>query len=135
MTSSPFDSESTQRSLGELVASASADLSSIVRDEIELAKAEVTEGVKPIGAGLAMFAVAAFVALLGLIYLIHSGAQGLVEAGLREWLAYLIVAVVLFLTAGLLALAGRAAIKGAKPTPERAIAEAKDTIATLKAAG
>ena len=48
------------------------------------------------------------------------------------WLAFLIVAVVLFLLALILALVGKKSLAQAKPVPEKAIASAQETIATLK---
>ena len=60
---------STERTIGQLVADATHDLSTIVRSEIALAKAEITADAKKAGAGAGMFAGAAFVSLLGLIFL------------------------------------------------------------------
>jgi len=54
-----------------------------------------------------------------------------VALGLATWLAFLIVAVLLFIGAAILALVGKKAIERAKPVPEQAIAEAQQTIATL----
>ena len=53
-------------------------------------------------------------------------------AGLPIWLGFLIVAVVLFLIAGILALVGKKALAKAKPVPEKAIASTQETIATIK---
>ena len=57
--------DGTERTIGQLVADATHDVSTIVRSEIALAKAEVAADAKKAGAGAGMFAAAAFVALLG----------------------------------------------------------------------
>ena len=67
--------ESNERTIGQLVADATHDLQGIVRGEIALAKAEVAQGAKVIGKGVGLFAGAAFVGLLGLIFLFHTLAQ------------------------------------------------------------
>ena len=104
----------------------------MVRAEIALAKAEVTQSAKAGGKGAGMFAGAAFFGLFGLGFLLTAAAWGLVAAGLATWLAFLIVAVVLFLLALILALVGKKSLAQAKPVPEKAIASAQETIATLK---
>ncbi len=123
--------ESSERTIGQLVADATHDLQGIVRGEIALAKAEVTEGAKVLGVGAGMFAGAAFVGLLGVIFLFHTLAQ-VVAIWLPVWAGYLVVTVLLFVVAGVLALLGKNAMQRAKPAPERAIAQGKETIATLK---
>ena len=120
--------------IGQLVASASRDVSTIVRSmlEIELAKTEIPGSLKFAGKGAGMFAGAAFFGLFGLGFLLTALAWGLVALGLATWLAFLIVAVVLFLGAAILALVGKKAMTHADPTPKRAISQAQQTIATIK---
>ena len=118
--------------IGQLVASASRDVSTIVRSEIELAKTEITGSLKFAGKGAGSFAGAAFFGLFGLGFLLTALAWGLVALGLATWLAFLIVAVVLFLGAAILALVGKKAMAHADPTPKRAISQAQQTIATIK---
>ncbi len=118
--------------IGQLVASASRDVSTIVRSEIELAKTEITGSLKFAGKGAGMFAGAAFFGLFGLGFLLTALAWGLVALGLATWLAFLIVAVILFLGAAILALVGKKAMAHADPTPKRAISQAQQTIATIK---
>jgi hypothetical protein len=130
--SSLVESGAPEPTLGQLVAKASRDASEIVRAEIALAKAEVTQSAKAGGKGAGMFAGAAFFGLFGLGFLLTAAAWGLVALGLSTWLAFLIVAVVLFVMALILALVGKKALAQAKPVPEKAIASAQETIATLK---
>ena len=125
--------DAQEPTIGQLVASASRDVSTLVRAEIELAKAEIGVAAKAGGKGAGMFAGAAFFGLFGLGFLLTAGAWGLVAAGLATWLAFLIVAVVLFGCAGVLALVGKKALEQVGP-PKRAISSTQESIQTLKGA-
>jgi hypothetical protein len=120
-----------ERTLGQLVAQASDDLSGIVRAEIALAKAELRADVKNVAVGGGLFGAAAYLGLLASIVFVICVAYALVAAGLAPWLAFLIVGVALLLLAGLLALIGRSRLTKLGP-PERAIRSAKETIAAVK---
>jgi len=120
-----------ERTLGQLVAQASDDLSGIVRAEIALAKAELRADVKNAAVGGGMFGAAGYLGLLASIVLVIAAAYGLAAAGLAPWQAFLIVAVVLLVLAGILALIGKSRIGKLGP-PERTIRSAKDTIAAVK---
>ncbi len=124
----------TERTIGQLVADATHDLQGIVRGEVALAKAEVTTGAKVIGKGAGLLAGAAFLGLMGLVFVLHSLSWVLAQ-WLPVWAGYLIVAVVVLLLAAVLALLGKKALESAKPTPERAIDQAQQTIETLKSHG
>ncbi len=122
----------TERTLGQLVADATHDISSIVRGEIALAKAEIGADAKKAGAGGAMFAVAGLFAFLALILLLIAAAYGLVAAGFAPWLAFLTVAGVLLVLGTILAFAAKTAVTRIKGKPERTIKSAQDTIAAVK---
>lgn len=124
----------SERTIGQLVVDATDDIKKIVRGEVALAKAELTTGAKGIGKGAGMLGAAGFVALLGLIYLLHAAAWGIGEV-LPLWAGYLIVAAVLFVLAAILGLLGKKALSAAKPKPERTIRNAQETVATLKSSG
>lgn len=121
-----------ERTLGQLVADASADVSSIVRSEIELAKTEITSDIANAGKGVGMFVGAAVLGLYGFGLLLLGGAWGLHAAGLPIWAGLLIVAGVLFLIAAILGLVGKKSLSKVKGKPERAIANAQETIAAIK---
>jgi hypothetical protein len=123
--------QQSQQSLGQLFAEASRDLSALVHDEIELAKAEIRRDVKNGVTGGAMFGAAAFVALLAVILLSIAAAYGLVAAGLHPGWAFLIVAGVYLLGAVLLVLMGKRTVSKVGP-PERTIRTSKETAAFLK---
>ena len=120
-----------QQSLGQLFAEASRDLSTLVHDEIELAKAEIRRDVKNGVTGGAMFGAAGFVAVLAVILLSIAAAYGLVAAGLHPGWAFLIVAGVYLLAAVVLALMGKRAVAKVGP-PQRTIRTSKETAAFLK---
>jgi hypothetical protein len=128
--------DSAEKSLGEIVNEVSSKASQLVREEIELAKAEVTTKVSRIGKGVAAFGVAGFIALLGLIFAFHFLALGIADwAGLKPWVGYAIVTIGLFVLAGLAALIGlRLVKKGSPPKPEMAIEEAEKIRATIEEA-
>ena len=117
--------------IGQLVADATHDVSTIMRSEIAMAKAEIASDAKAAGKGAAMFGAAAFVGLLGLIFLFHTIAN-VIAIWLPVWAGYLITTGLLFVVAAGLALAGRSSMKAMKGKPERTIKNAQDTITTLK---
>jgi predicted transcriptional regulator len=124
--------DALERTLGQLVADATQDISSIMRSEIALAKAEMKTDAQKAGIGAGMFAAAGTLAFLALILLLISAAYGLVAAGLAPWLAFLIVAVVLLVIGVILGLVGRRSIDSIKGKPERAIKSTQETIAAVR---
>ena len=128
---------SAEKSLGDIVSEASAKASLLVREGIELAKAEVREKVRKLSRGILFFAIAGIAALLGVIYLLHALAyllQDLLDTT-EAWPGYAIVTGVLFLVAAIGVGLGVLFMKRAKPpTPDMAIEEAKRTRAMLEEA-
>lgn len=120
-----------ERTLGQLVAQASDDLSGIVRAEIALAKAELRVDAKNVAVGGGLFGAAGYLGLLASITLVITVGYALVAAGLPAWAAFLIVTVALLLLAGVLALIGRSRIRKVSP-PERTIRSTKEAIAAVK---
>ena len=125
---------SADKSLGEIVAEVSEKASLLVREEIELAKAEVSEKAASLGRGAAVGAAAGFFALIGLIFLFHFLAWVIVDIfDVKVWVGFAAVTLLLFLLAALAGfLAYRFVKKGAPPTPDLAIEEAKRTQAALE---
>jgi MFS family permease len=117
----------------ELLRQLSDQMSTLMRQEIELAKAEVSEKGKRAGIGAGMFGGAGVVGLYTVGALIATIILALVKAGLDGWLAALIVTVVLGAIAAVLALSGKKQIDAATPpAPERAIASVKQDTETIK---
>jgi hypothetical protein len=113
-------------SIGQLVASASRDVSTLIRHEIALAKAEVKVSVKAGGIGAALFAAAAFVLVLAVIMLSVAIAYFIHMTGLDLAWCFSIVFLLYALIAGLLAFIGYRKIRGVR-APERAIHQAQET--------
>jgi hypothetical protein len=108
-----------QQSLGELVALAAKDMSSLVQYEINLAKSELKLDARRIGIASALGIVGMFVACLVVVLLCFAYAFGLVAAGIWTWAAFLIVAgtCVLFIgIAGLIAYGRIRKVSGMKMT-------------------
>ncbi|MCV2491032.1 phage holin family protein [Geodermatophilus sp. YIM 151500] len=112
-------------SIGTLVQSAMADVSVLVRGEIELAKTELTRSVKRAGVGIAAFVVAGVVLLFSLIFLLVALAEGLTALGLYRWLSYLLVWLLLALVAAVAGLVGLRALKKIEK-PERTLESLRD---------
>lgn len=122
---------SAERSLGQLVAAATAEMSALVHDEIALAKAELRQDVKRgVTGGVAMTVAGVFV-LFSLPVLSFAAAYGIHNLGLGLAWSFLIVGVAFLLLAGLLALLAIGKFKKVKP-PEKSIASAKETAAVLQ---
>ncbi|MDT0456786.1 phage holin family protein [Streptomyces sp. NBC_00400] len=125
--------DGTDRSLGQLVATATAEMSALVHDEIALAKAEFRQDAKRAGIGSAAFMVAGALALFALPVLSFAAAYGIHNLGLGLAWSFLIVGGAFLVLAGLLALIAMAKMKKIKK-PERSISSAKETAAVLQKA-
>jgi hypothetical protein len=123
-----------ERTLGQLVASATQDISTLIRSEIALAKAEIAVQAKKAGVGGGLLAAAAVIVFYSVYFLFITIAEGLKALGLPSWAAYLIVFVFMLLVAAVLAWLGVRKMKSVNPTPEKAIASTQQTIEGLKAA-
>lgn len=124
--------EPANASTGELIGQLTEQLSSLVRNEARLAQAEVTQKAKKLGLGAGLFGGAGLMGFLGLAVLISAAVLGLAEV-LPAWAAALIVAVVLFAVAGVLAVVGKKDVAQASPPiPTQAIAGVQADVATVK---
>jgi H+/Cl- antiporter ClcA len=125
------------KNLGDIVSEVSEKASLLVRQEIELAKAEVTSKVSKLTRGAAVGAAAGVFLIFGITTFFHGLAWFLTDLLNQEdnnWVGFAIVTAFLFLLAiiaGLLAM--RLFKKGSPPTPDLAIEEAKKTRAQFEA--
>jgi multisubunit Na+/H+ antiporter MnhC subunit len=127
-------SELTEESTTDLIRRASEQLSTLVRHELDLARAEMTEKAKRAGIGVGMFGAAGALAFYGVgAALVCIGlALALV---LPDWLSALIVAVFLFAVAAVLALFGRSQLKRAvPPIPTEAVQSTREDVEALSSA-
>ena len=132
----------TTSELARAIQDVSERLSLLVREEIELAKAEMTDKVTKLLKGAVVGIVGGIFAVFALVYLVHSLSWGIFAAVSDDinfvWLGYLIAGGILLLLGGLAGfLAARFLKSGAPPTPVMAIEEAqliKETVQTSRPA-
>jgi uncharacterized membrane protein YqjE len=125
-------SDKRDESAADLLKQVSDEATTLVRQEIKLATAEMTEKAKQVGVGAGMFG--------GAGYTLHLASLGLMlclifalATAMAAWLAALVVTVVFVAIAGVLALVGKKRIqKAGPPIPEEAIESVKQTIETVK---
>ena len=131
MTSHAPEQDPRERGFSELVKDLAGQTSTLVRQEIKLAQAEVTEKSKVAGKGAGMLAGAAVVALLGLgaltAFLII-----VLDSFLPLWLAALIVTVLWLAIAAVLGMAGKNAIQKATPPAPQTVVTVKEDIQWAK---
>lgn len=96
----------SDRSLPDLVSDSFEQLGKLVRNEVELAKAEITDKAKQAGIAVAMIGGAAVLAIPALVLILFGAASGLVRLGLAEPLAYLAVGAATAVLGWVLAIAG-----------------------------
>ena len=121
-----------EQSIGELVKDLAGETSTLVRQEIDLAKAEMTERGKRIGKGAGILGAAAVVGLLAAGALTACLIAAL-DLAMATWLAALVVTVVFGAIAAALALTGRKQIQeAAPPVPEQAIDSVKEDVQWAK---
>ena len=120
------------RPFGELMKELADQTSTLVRQEIDLAKAEMTQKGKQAGIGVGIFGGAGlfgFVAFLALTTCLVAA----LATGMKIWLAALIVAVVYAVIAGAMALIGRNRVKEATPpVPEQTVDTLKEDVEWAK---
>jgi membrane protein implicated in regulation of membrane protease activity len=112
--------EADEPSVGSLVQSATADLSTLIRAEIELAKVELSRSAKKAGIGTGAFGAAGVVLAFSGFFFGIAFAEFLTWLGLVRWISYLIVWALLVVLAGIAALVGRRYIKRIEK-PERTL--------------
>lgn len=121
-------------STAELVQRATEQVSRLVRDELALARVELTQKGKHAGIGIGLFGGGGVMALYGAGALVATVIL-LLALVLPAWLAALIVAVALFLLAGVLALIGKSQVSRAvPPLPEATVRSVRADVDTVAAA-
>lgn len=125
----------TDQSMADLMRQASEQTAALVRQEIRLAQVELREKGKHAGIGVGLFGGGGLLALYGLGALVFSAILALALA-VPPWAAALIVAVLLFAVAGVLALMGKKQVDQASPpVPEQAIDSTQRDIDEVKQRG
>lgn len=125
--------EPQNKSTPQLMSKALEDVTSLVRDEMALARVEIQDTVRKATVGAGMFSAAGAMALYGVGALVAAAIAGL-SVVLEVWLAALIVAAILFAIAGVAALIGKKKVEAAKPVAQAAKANVQRDIDTVKKA-
>jgi uncharacterized membrane protein YqjE len=132
MTAQGVERDPREESVGELLGQLSSDISTLVRQEIALARVEMTEKGKVVGKGVGMLGGAGVVALLMLGALTTMLIALLAEV-MEVWLAALIVTILWGIVAAVLAQRGKKQLKeAAPPKPEQTIETIKEDVQWAK---
>ncbi len=116
------------QSIPDLMRQLASETSTLVRQELDLAKAEMTQKGKQAGVGVGLFGGAAVVALLAM-GAFTACLIALLSLAMRVWVAALIVTVVYLVIAAALASAGRTRLKqGLPPKPEQTVDSVKEDV-------
>ncbi|MGK8522756.1 phage holin family protein [Nocardia asteroides] len=120
------------RSVAELVEDATAQLSRLIRDELQLARVEMRQKGKQFGRGAGLAGVAALLAFYGGAALVAAAVLGLTEL-LPGWASALIVAGALLAVAAVLGLSGKKSVETASPPiPREAVEGVREDIEVIK---
>jgi xanthine/uracil permease len=117
---------SDERPIGQLLGDLSRQVSTLVRQEIQLARAEMTARVGSAGRGAAMVGAGGAVAYAGLFAIVAAAVLLLIQIGITPWLAALIVGIVVAVIGAALAARGRQEIARTELTPRRTLETIRD---------
>jgi xanthine/uracil permease len=115
-----------ERSLGDLFSDLSRETTTLVRQEVQLAKAELTQSATEAARGIGMLVAGGAVAYAGLLFVLLAIVFGLIEAGWDAWLSALVVGVVVVAIGAILVLRARESLKPANLAPRRTIETLKE---------
>ena len=114
------------RSLGELFGDLTRSLSTLIRQEVELARTEMTARAGRLSRGAGMVGIGGALLYAAVLGTMAVFILGLVELGLTPWLATLLVTIVVAVVGGLLVASGQDALKKADLVPRRTIETVRD---------
>jgi xanthine/uracil permease len=115
-----------ERSLGDLFSDLSRETTTLVRQEVQLAKAELTQSATEAARGIGMLVAGGAVAYAGLLFLLLAIVYGLIEAGWDAWLSALVVGLVVVVIGAILVLRARESLKPANLAPRRTVETLKE---------
>ena len=115
-----------ERSLGDLFSDLSRESTTLVRQEVQLAKAELTQSATEAARGIGMLVAGGAVAYAGLLFVLLAIVYGLIEAGWDAWLSALVVGLVVVAIGAILVLRARESLKPANLAPRRTVETLKE---------
>ncbi len=128
----PPSDNGADKNLGDIVSEVSEKASLLVREEIELAKAEVTQKVKTLGKGAAVGAAAGVFLIFALVMALQTFAWLLADIFDNAWIGFGIVTLLLIAMGAVAGLLAKKWLSSGPPTPDLAIGEAKATRESLQ---
>ena len=128
----PPSDDGADKNLGDIVSEVSEKASLLVREEIELAKAEVTQKVKTLGKGAAVGAAAGVFLIFALVMALQTFAWLLADIFDNVWIGFGIVTLLLIAMGAVAGLLAKKWLSSGPPTPDLAIGEAKATRESLQ---
>ena len=129
--SDPAEEKAANSSLGDLLGDLSRDISSLFRQEVDLAKAELTQSAKKAGKGAGFFGGAGATGYLALVFLSLTIMFALDQI-MPMAFAALIVTALWGIIAAVLAMRGKAELKKVNPKPERTVETLKEDVQWAK---
>jgi len=124
----------TDKSLGDIVSEVSEKGSLLVREEIELAKAEMLAKAKKMGRGAGIGVAAGVFLIFALVMFLQTAAWGIVQAfQVQVWVGFAVVTLILVILGIIAGMLAAKWLKAGPPTPDMAIEQAKITRDALEA--
>ncbi|MBA3451162.1 MAG: phage holin family protein [Chloroflexia bacterium] len=121
-----------EKSLGDLFSDLAQDTSSLVRQEVQLAKTELTQSASEIGKAVGFMVVAGAIAYAGFLAILAAIILGLWDAGMEGWVAALIVGVVVIAISIILIQRARSMMQASNLAPRRTVASLKEDTEWVK---
>jgi xanthine/uracil permease len=115
-----------ERSLGDLFSDLSRETTTLVRKEVQLAKAELTQSATEAARGIGMLVAGGAVAYAGLLFLLLAIVFGLIDAGWDPWVSALVVGLVVVAIGAVLVLRARESLKPANLAPQKTVETLKE---------
>jgi len=122
----PSSADVQGKSLGNLFSDLTQETATLVRQEVALARAEISQKASRLGKDVGLIAAGGAVAYAGLILILFGVALGLAALGMSPWIAYLLVGIVAVLLGGMIARHGVSGLKHADPVPHQTVETLKD---------
>ena len=128
----PTEPKAPEKSLGQLFSELTADLSTLMRKEVELAKVETKQEVSRAGKAGGMLGGGAFAGYFALLFLSFALAW-LLDEWMHTALAFLIVGLLYAVVAAVLVVRGRARLQDVNPVPQQTVETLKEDVQWAKA--
>lgn len=121
-----------ERSLGDLFSELAQETSTLVRQEVQLAKAELTQSATEVGRAIGFLVVGGAIAYAGFLAILAAIILGLWDAGLAGWVAALLVGLMVIAISLILIARARAMLKAPNLAPRKTVESLKEDKAWVK---